>query len=65
MKYDTGICGPQKMSPTDFDDPLTFSLAPPASQGYHLFSEISQHRPIWHQYLAQMLLFPRGCILMT
>ncbi len=32
MKLCEDIHGPQRMSPKDFDDPLTFPLAPPVSQ---------------------------------
>ncbi len=34
-KFDTDIHGPQRMNPTDFGDPLTFPVLPPASQSFH------------------------------
>lgn len=39
----TDIHGAQTMNPTDFGDPLTFSLVPPAGQSFHLSSERSLH----------------------
>lgn len=37
------INDPQKMRLIDFEDLLTFPLAPPANESFYLFSEISQH----------------------
>ncbi len=56
--------GVLKMSPTDSGGPLTFHLAPPAGQSFHLFSEISQHLlEGLAQCSVQTIL--RLCILMT
>ncbi len=43
IKFCTDVHGSQRMNPTDFGDPLTFSLAPPAGQSFHLSCEISQY----------------------
>ncbi len=38
MKFGADIHGSQRMNPTDCGDPLTFHLAPPARQCFHLSS---------------------------
>ncbi len=44
MKFGTDIHGAQRMNPENyFHGPLTFPLAPPSGQGFHLSYEISQH----------------------
>ncbi len=45
MKFCTYIDGSQKMNPADFGDPLTFHLAPPAGQSFHLSNEVFQTLP--------------------
>lgn len=35
MKFCTDIHGPQRVKPTDFGDPLTIPLAPPAGQNVY------------------------------
>ncbi len=50
MKFGTDGHGTQRMNLNDFGVPLTFHLAPPAGQRFHLSSEISQHLQIdWHK----------------
>ncbi len=41
MKFCTN--SPQRMRPSDFGDPLTFLLAPPAGQCFHVSGEIFPH----------------------
>lgn len=43
MKFCIGILYPQRNNPTDFVDPVTSHLKPPAGQMFNLCSEISQH----------------------
>lgn len=42
MEIGSDIHNPQRMGTNDFGDPLTFHLAPPASQSSQLFVPLSQ-----------------------
>ncbi len=54
------------MNPTDFSDPLTFHLASPAGQTFHLTNKISQHRTDGLSlYLIQTFMSPSGWIVTT
>lgn len=45
MKFGIDVHGPQRMSPNEFVEPMTFPLAALAGQKFHLSIEISQHLP--------------------
>ncbi len=61
MKFGTDIHGVQKINFTDFGDPLTFPVATPAGQSFHLLCEISQRLPDGlAQNFVQTLMVPRG-----
>ena len=40
MKFGTVIHDTKRITPDDFDNPLTIHLAPQAGQSFHLMSEI-------------------------
>lgn len=61
MKFGVAIHGSQMMNPDNFSELLTFHLVPPAGQGLHLSSEISQNLlDVLAQILVQIFLFPKG-----
>lgn len=61
MKLGVAIHGSQMMNPDNFGELLSSHLVPPAGQGLHLSSEISQNLlDVLAQLLVQTFLFPQG-----
>lgn len=56
----------QRMNPADTDDHVTFAVAPPTGQSFHLSCEISQHvRDELAPNFVQTFIVPKGGILRT
>ena len=66
MKFGLDINGAQGTNPNDLDYPLTFHLAPPVSQSFHLSCEISEAL-LDHltKYLKQTFTSQRQCNMKT
>ncbi len=59
MTFCIDIQGPQRMDPTDFGDPLTFSLASLAGQIFHL-TYLNICEIDWYESLHRCSGFHRG-----
>lgn len=60
MNVSTVVHGPQRMMSTDFGDPMTFHLMPPAGQSSQLHSDKFHHLLDGLDNLVQTVIFPSG-----